>query len=50
MYREDRQVVNIYTLFAGIAIFISSLGLLSSIQVRYSATLPFEIGFENPDC
>lgn len=28
MYREDRQVVNIYTLFAGIAIFISSLGLL----------------------
>ena len=39
MYREDRQVVNIYTLFAGIAIFISSLGLLSislfDIQQRY---------------
>ena len=39
MYREDRQVVNIYTLFAGIAIFISSLGLLSislfDIRQRY---------------
>ena len=39
IYREDRQVVNIYTFFAGIAIFISSLGLLSislfDIRQRY---------------
>lgn len=39
IYREDRQVVNIYTLFAGVAIFISSLGLLSislfDIRQRY---------------
>lgn len=39
MYREDRQVVHIYTLFAAIAIFISSLGLLSislfDIRQRY---------------
>lgn len=39
MYREDRQVVNIYTLFAGVAILISSLGLFSislfDIRQRY---------------
>lgn len=39
MYQEDRLVVNIYSLFAGVAIFISSLGLLSislfDIRQRY---------------
>lgn len=39
MYKEDRQVVNIYSFFAGMAIFISSLGLLAislfDIRQRY---------------
>lgn len=39
MYRKDRRIVNIYTQFAGVAVFISSLGLLSislfDIRQRY---------------
>lgn len=39
MYKEDRQVVDIYSLFAGVAILISSLGLLAislfDIRQRY---------------
>lgn len=39
MYQKDRQVVDIYSLFAGVAILISSLGLLAislfDIRQRY---------------
>ena len=51
MYTQDRQTATIYSFFAGMAIIISSLGLLGislfNIRQRYLKIANLKIKYEN---